>query len=203
MSSHHFVREDQEPALFITGSVNQKILLQLLEWSPKVIVVQEAVELIVSLGVKIDVVLCEAEVYDHFQAILSFQMPIQFILVDDSSTGYIQQGLSFLKEQNHKAVHLLGETSSEEMAQMAKLAPFDIVIWSNDRKWSCCRSGQFSKWVTGGSVFILDKDEDVAIHTGVDLSRHETQDHNAIKLLADGMITFQKNGLFWLGEHID
>ena len=40
MSSHHIVKEKQEPALYIhqLGDFNEEFLGQLLEWSPTVIV---------------------------------------------------------------------------------------------------------------------------------------------------------------------
>ena len=46
MSSHHIVRDDQEPALIIAnGAVCQPELLgQLLEWSPLVVVLDSAME---------------------------------------------------------------------------------------------------------------------------------------------------------------
>ena len=58
MSSHHIVREKQEPALYIhqIGDFNEEYLGQLLEWSPTLIVNGAIYEKIVSLGLKVDVV---------------------------------------------------------------------------------------------------------------------------------------------------
>ena len=46
MSSHHIVRDDQEPALIIANgaSCSDELMGQLLEWSPLVIVLDSAIE---------------------------------------------------------------------------------------------------------------------------------------------------------------
>lgn len=59
MSSHHIVRDDQEPALIIANGLacNNELLGQLLEWSPLVIVLDAAIERVLELGIKVDVLL--------------------------------------------------------------------------------------------------------------------------------------------------
>ncbi len=56
MSSHHIVREKQEPALLVLGldSFSDELLGQLLEWSPTVIVTELTAERINAYGIKID-----------------------------------------------------------------------------------------------------------------------------------------------------
>src|ERR1700712_5148845 len=56
MSSHHIVREKQEPALLVLGmdSFSDELLGQLLEWSPTVIVTELTAEKINAYGIKID-----------------------------------------------------------------------------------------------------------------------------------------------------
>ena len=57
MSSHHIVRDDQEPALIIANGAacSSELLGQLLEWSPLVVVLDSAMERVVALGIKVDV----------------------------------------------------------------------------------------------------------------------------------------------------
>ena len=59
MSSHHIVRDDQEPALIIPNgaSSSQELLGQLFEWSPLVIVLDSAIDRVLELGIKVDVLL--------------------------------------------------------------------------------------------------------------------------------------------------
>ena len=59
MSSHHIVRDDQEPALIIANgaSCSFELLGQLLEWSPIVIVLDNAIDRVLQLDIKVDVLL--------------------------------------------------------------------------------------------------------------------------------------------------
>ena len=52
MSSHHIVRDDQEPALIIANgaSCSNELMGQLLEWSPLVIVLDSAIERVLNLS---------------------------------------------------------------------------------------------------------------------------------------------------------
>ncbi len=69
MSSHHIVKEKQEPALYIheLGDFNEEYLGQLLEWSPTLIVNAAAYEKVNSLGLKIDIVVNQVENQSIFQ----------------------------------------------------------------------------------------------------------------------------------------
>ena len=65
MSSHHIVRENQEPALVIAdmSALPVEWPQQLLEWSPTVTVFDSAVEAVRNLGIKLDVVITKPDVY--------------------------------------------------------------------------------------------------------------------------------------------
>lgn len=64
MSSHHIIRDKQEPALIIANGeeCSMDLLEQLLEWSPTVVVLDDAIERVISLGIKVDVWLGD---FDH------------------------------------------------------------------------------------------------------------------------------------------
>lgn len=59
MSSHHVVREKQEPALLIANGegCSFELLGQLLEWSPFIVVLDHAIHRVLDLGIKVDVLL--------------------------------------------------------------------------------------------------------------------------------------------------
>ncbi len=69
MSSHHIVREKQEPALIILSTQNfeEEYLGQLLEWSPTVIVAESIIEQVQSLGIKIDIIVSKNINYQSTQ----------------------------------------------------------------------------------------------------------------------------------------
>src|ERR1022692_4672005 len=63
MSSHHIVREKQEPALLLLGLDNfaDELLGQLLEWSPTVITTPQTAEKLIVYGIKIDWIITNEE----------------------------------------------------------------------------------------------------------------------------------------------
>lgn len=63
MSSHHIVREKQEPALLVLGVDNfsEELLGQLLEWSPTVITTPHTAEKLDTFGIKVDWVITDGE----------------------------------------------------------------------------------------------------------------------------------------------
>jgi thiamine pyrophosphokinase len=75
-SSHHIVRDDQEPALIIASCLRSELLGQLLEWSPLVIVLDSAMERVMKLDIKVDVLLedfdrdFDAEYYKNLSFLL-------------------------------------------------------------------------------------------------------------------------------------
>ena len=77
MSSHHIVKENQEPALLIlnTEAIPFEKLQELLEWSPTVIVTESSLEKAVGWGIKIDVVLAAAERIQSLTQTLQHQVP--------------------------------------------------------------------------------------------------------------------------------
>ena len=56
MSSHHIVRDEQEPALLIDDAsvIHFEFVELLLEWSPRVMVTSNAIDEVLNWGVKID-----------------------------------------------------------------------------------------------------------------------------------------------------
>ena len=78
MSSHHFVKEQQEPAVFILDAehIHLDRISGLLEWVPTILVSEKALDRVLSWGIKIDVILasvgkakilfnCQLLVYHH------------------------------------------------------------------------------------------------------------------------------------------
>ena len=55
MSSHHIVRDNQEPALVIANgeACSLALMHELMEWAPKVVVLDGALPRVLELGLKI------------------------------------------------------------------------------------------------------------------------------------------------------
>lgn len=145
MSSHHIVREKQEPALLImnlAGFENEN-LGQLLEWSPTVIVNEENYELADSLAIKIDGVITRDP---GFLA----QENTRLILTD---TDPLEDCLKFLVGEAYPAVNIIAkEFALKDYALFVD--DIDIVVFIGDQKIFPVRSG-FSKWQPAGETVHL------------------------------------------------
>ena len=85
MSSHHIVRDDQEPALIIANGAacSMELLNQLLEWSPLVIVLDSAIDRVLELGIKVDVLLGDFDRGFQPEEYLEKQYPLEIVYVSN------------------------------------------------------------------------------------------------------------------------
>jgi thiamine pyrophosphokinase len=140
MSSHHIIREKQEPALLIMSLDNfdQEYLGQLLEWSPSVIVSDDLYEITDSMGIKIDGVLTSNDYLD-------VQSNTRII---NSGPDQIEDALKFLIAEEYPAVNII--TNQFNTKDYALFIDFiDIVVYSGNKKIFAVKPG-FSKWKPAG-----------------------------------------------------
>jgi thiamine pyrophosphokinase len=113
MSSHHIVREKQEPALIIANGENcsSELLHQLLEWSPFVVVLDGAIERVLQIGIKIDVLLGD---FDNLpisrEDIEKVQFPIEIVYTPNQDKTDLEKALDFLVERGFPAVNIVWAT---------------------------------------------------------------------------------------------
>src|SRR5690606_37855454 len=105
MSSHTFVREGQEPALFLLEAAEFSVVEPLLEWAPLVVVSETAVERVLIWGIKIDVVLQEKRDQSDLEDLLQIQYPLT---ITPARNGIVNSGLNFIRESGHAAVNIVG-----------------------------------------------------------------------------------------------
>lgn len=112
MSSHHIVRDDQEPALIIANgaSCNDELLGQLLEWSPLVIVLDAAIERVINLNIKVDVVLGDFDRnFDPYEFLKS-QYPIEIIHAPDQNKTDLEKAFDYLVDRKIPAANVVWAT---------------------------------------------------------------------------------------------
>lgn len=174
MSSHHIVREKQEPALYIhhLGDFNEEYLGQLLEWSPTLIVNEANYEKLISLGLKVDVVV-------NSSADAVFQENTKVLKgVEDN----IQAVLNHLVAEKYPAVNIIS-SEAKLMDLTAYLGNIDIVLFTDTEKRYAIKSG-FSIWKPKGSIF---KIEVISYFETSNLKQEENGDFIVIN---DGFVTF-------------
>lgn len=146
MSSHHIVKEKQEPALYIhdLGTFDEEYLGQLLEWSPTIIVNGAIYEKVISMGLKVDVVLNAVEG-------LTFQENTKSIIGPGDEYNTV---LNYLISEKYPAVNIIDTDKS--VADLAfYLTRINIVVFTPLYKSYAIKTG-FSVWKPAGSLFYID-----------------------------------------------
>jgi thiamine pyrophosphokinase len=112
MSSHHIVRDDQEPALIIANgaSCNPELLGQLLEWSPLVIVLDSAMERVMKLDIKVDVLLGDFDRDFDANYYKEKQYPIEIVHTPDQNKTDLEKAFDYLYQRNIPAVNVVWAT---------------------------------------------------------------------------------------------
>lgn len=154
MSSHHIVREAQEPALFIwqPQAATGEQLLQLLEWSPTVLVKEETLEAALEQGIKVDIVLYCPEKSTKVREQAALQQHMQ--LIPSTTEDMLDTALRHLAKQGQQAINILTADTAALESLLPALAsqtslPY-VAVLSGTEKWSFYRSGHFSKWLPEG-----------------------------------------------------
>ncbi|WP_051189477.1 hypothetical protein [Daejeonella oryzae] len=145
MSSHHIIREKQEPALLIMyfKDFDDEYLGQLLEWSPTVIVPENIYDHAESLGIKIDGIVTT-------NADISTQENTAIILTVDNP---LEDALKYLSGEQYPAVNIIAKSFSLKDYALF-VDDINLVIFSGGKKIYPVRSG-FSKWQAAGEQLEL------------------------------------------------
>jgi thiamine pyrophosphokinase len=112
MSSHHIVRDDQEPALIIANgaSCSFELLGQLLEWSPIVVVLDNAIERVLQLDIKVDVLLGDFDNNFNPEFYKEKQFPLEIVHTPNQDKTDLEKAFDYLIEKGHKAVNVVWAT---------------------------------------------------------------------------------------------
>lgn len=112
MSSHHIVREKQEPALIIANgeACSFELLGQLLEWSPFIVVLDNAIHRVIELGIKVDVLLGDFDHNINLTEIEQNQYPIEIIHAPDQEKTDLEKAFDLLITRGFPAVNVVWAT---------------------------------------------------------------------------------------------
>lgn len=163
MSSHHIVRDDQEPALIIANGAacNDELLGQLLEWSPLVIVLDSAIERVLELGIKIDVLLGDFDRGFDPEYYRESQYPIEIVHTPNQDKTDLEKAFEYLIEKGHKAANVIwatGKRSDHTITNITNIVRFreklKIVILDDHSKVFLLPS-KFEKWYTKNTIISL------------------------------------------------
>ena len=177
MSSHHIVREKQEPALYIyeLADFDEEYLGQLLEWSPTLLVAASQYEKAISLGLKVDVV-----IGDYAQASLQERTKTIFTTAES-----LQAGLKYLVEEKYPAVNIIvAENNFDDVFEF--LSFINIVIFTPTSKSYPIKSG-FSVWKPAVTIFKING------NSFVESTNLKLQKDGFYVVASDGFVSFNFN----------
>ena len=148
MSSHHFVREGQEPALVIAldSPTTHPLYEQLTGWNPIIISFDYIIPHLEAAGISCDHVLVSDRRKD-WDALLHGRTVVHESGIDEFP-GVISDILSSF---DCRGVRYLTD-GEEDFASWKKLARyFDITVITPTMIWVYARMGSFKKWLPAGT----------------------------------------------------
>ncbi|MES2238634.1 MAG: thiamine diphosphokinase [Bacteroidota bacterium] len=163
MSSHHIVRDDQEPALIIANGAacNPELLGQLLEWSPLVIVLDSAIERVMEMDIKVDVLLGDFDRDFDANYYKEKQYPLEIIHTPDQNKTDLEKAFDYLFERNIPAVNVVwatGRRADHTITNLTNIARYrdklKIVILDDHSKVFLLPR-KFEKWYTADTPISL------------------------------------------------
>ncbi|MFA9190184.1 thiamine diphosphokinase [Flavobacterium sp. FZUC8N2.13] len=163
MSSHHIVRDDQEPALIIANGAacNPELLGQLLEWSPLVIVLDSAIERVIELGIKVDVLLGDFDRDFDPDYYKEKQYPLEIVHAPDQDKTDLEKAFDYLLERNIPAANVVwatGRRADHTITNLTNIVRYrnklKIVILDDHSKVFLLPR-KFEKWYTANTPISL------------------------------------------------
>ena len=207
MSSHHIVRDDQEPALIIANGAacSQELMGQLLEWSPRIIALDSAIERVADLGIKVDVVLGDFDRDFDPQFYLEKQYPLEIIHAPDQDKTDLEKAFEYLIEKGHKAVNVIwatGKRADHTLTNMTTIVQYRNqlkIVVLDDHSKVFLLPNKFDKWYTAKTTLSLIP---VGKVSGISTQNLMYALHNEIlelgyrtgtsnQVLADGIVTIE------------
>jgi len=163
MSSHHIVRDDQEPALIIANGAacSPELMGQLLEWSPLVIVLDSAIERVLELGIKVDVLLGDFDRGFDPEYYKERQYPLEIVHTPNQDKTDLEKAFDYLVTRGIPAVNVIwatGRRADHTITNITNIVRYrnllKIVILDDHSKVFLL-SPKFEKWYMAGTPLSL------------------------------------------------
>lgn len=200
MSSHHFVKEDQEPAVIFLDDValQYQHTMDLLEWSPKVLAWEGVLAKLISLQVNVD------QVYvvnpSDWNTELLDQQPVE-IVVCKGPAYLISSALSLEINKDMMAVYVV--TKEEDVLGHVKEVIVNnlcfervFIFFDGYRKYTLVTNGLYEKWIRGDEELLVYTIDDPITISSVgflnDLLAHCETGVVELKASEDGLVKIRE-----------
>ncbi|MEM9390712.1 MAG: hypothetical protein AAGA02_09565 [Bacteroidota bacterium] len=197
MSSHHIVRDEQEPALLILfiSDIKNSIIDDLLEWSPTVILPDILINDVLNRGFRFDIILCEQAKENQLRKSLGAYFPLRFLTAPPDL--WLDRTVDCLIESGQSILNVVTDKFDEKFTTKEYLSNFKVVIYDTHFKWYRVRN-QFKKWFPKGQEIRI-------VGSNFEISGQVLNDQNlenSYITLDSGVVLISCSKPIWLGERI-
>jgi thiamine pyrophosphokinase len=169
MSSHHFVKEGQEPALIIANgeSCSYELLVSVMEWCPLVVVLDGAYERVKKLQIQPDIVIGD---FDSLGSEPD-NPTVTFIKIEEQETTDLEKALDYLITKNYTDINVLWASglrldhTINNFATLAKYKKYKIVLYDDNSKAFVLPAFYSKIYKAGDSVSLIPISKAEHIHT--------------------------------------
>jgi hypothetical protein len=183
MSSHHFVKQGQEPTLIILSISPSSFehVQSLLEWSPKVYVADTTLETVLRWGIKIDGIIAPSFQLHRWQHELKDQEPLHWVEYPNGSVRNVLPALSCLSNQK---LQLVDDAEILPFHDLQALPCDTVAVIRQPHRWSLIRGEKWTKWLPAGTILSVLYDGNTSKQ----------------RVPCDGTHTINLPSAFWVGE---
>ena len=163
MSSHAIVKDNQEPALIIANgeACDRNLLDGLLEWSPYIVVLDGALERVLDLKIKFDVLLGDFDRLKKDHPFFSEQGDIEIIHTPDQDKTDLEKAMDFVFSKGLNMVNIVWATgwrmdhTFNNIITLAKYYPQLQAVMIDNYSRIFVVPKDFKKYYTKGQVISL------------------------------------------------
>ena len=185
MSSHHFVKEGQEPAVLVTAEDISKFRYfdQVAGWNPIVICMEPSLNTLMLNSIHVDhVIIGDRETNSEIYSALWPHLKIHKLDMGDVDS-VLTEILSDVS-----ARHLM--IVSDEFNYQIEYGQFGLTVLTPTEKWVRIDGGVFKSWYPKGSHILLRG-------TGIMINENEASEEYHV--VNDGLLVIEASSLFWVG----
>jgi thiamine pyrophosphokinase len=193
MSSHHVIRENQEPAVVLVNpdAIQYEMVGQLLEWSPLVIVHEDAFDWTDRWHIKVDAFWVDSDFFDKRKDELSIYAPYDVIPGDHKELK------SYLQRKKVSEMYWFDVAPPH-------FTEIPLYLMRGSEKGIRLQQNRFEKWLPEGSVFRVEhKGANAAKLSLPDLQREkviEVAKEIEVENTCEGLVKYGAKGVIQLRE---
>ncbi|MEQ9297645.1 MAG: hypothetical protein RIF33_03735 [Cyclobacteriaceae bacterium] len=193
MSSHHIIRDEQEPALLVLDplAIEREHLDGLLEWSPTLLVTEQHVHTLLDWGIKVDQVLAVPN-----SSLLKTKRELFDVIGLSKGKSALDEALAFLLRKNHHSVNVVGNPENIPIFIHPLVQDMNCVLFETNRKIVCARNGSYRKWLKAYTTLSIQPLDLMYVSTeGLmdDLDNEKVKDELQLTTTDDGILHLRSN----------